>query len=90
MATTINKTAIIFGGSRGLGRNTAVNLARHGVGDTYDAQVLGYQRSHGGADANDHVHEEPIDARRCIAHLAVWTRAVQPGCPAVALTKCLN
>jgi NAD(P)-dependent dehydrogenase (short-subunit alcohol dehydrogenase family) len=26
-----NKIAIITGGSRGLGRNTAVNLARHGV-----------------------------------------------------------
>jgi NAD(P)-dependent dehydrogenase (short-subunit alcohol dehydrogenase family) len=31
MATTVNKIAIITGGSRGLGRNTAVNLARRGV-----------------------------------------------------------
>jgi NAD(P)-dependent dehydrogenase (short-subunit alcohol dehydrogenase family) len=31
MATTKDRTAIITGGSRGLGRNTAVNLARRGV-----------------------------------------------------------
>jgi NAD(P)-dependent dehydrogenase (short-subunit alcohol dehydrogenase family) len=31
MANTHDKTAIITGGSRGLGRNTAVNLARRGV-----------------------------------------------------------
>jgi NAD(P)-dependent dehydrogenase (short-subunit alcohol dehydrogenase family) len=31
MATTVNKIAIITGGSRDLGRNTAVNLARRGV-----------------------------------------------------------
>jgi NAD(P)-dependent dehydrogenase (short-subunit alcohol dehydrogenase family) len=31
MATTTNKIAITTGGSRGIGRNTAVNLARRGV-----------------------------------------------------------
>ncbi len=31
VGTTVNKIAIITGGSRGLGRNTAVNLARRGV-----------------------------------------------------------
>jgi NAD(P)-dependent dehydrogenase (short-subunit alcohol dehydrogenase family) len=31
MANTNNRTAIITGGSRGLGRNTALNLARRGV-----------------------------------------------------------
>jgi len=31
MANTNEKTAIVTGGSRGLGRNTAVNLARRGV-----------------------------------------------------------
>src|SRR6267142_2535876 len=31
MASTNDRTAIITGGSRGLGRNTAVNLARRGV-----------------------------------------------------------
>ena len=30
-AVTENRVAIITGGSRGLGRNTAVNLARRGV-----------------------------------------------------------
>jgi NAD(P)-dependent dehydrogenase (short-subunit alcohol dehydrogenase family) len=30
-AIMTNKTAIITGGSRGLGRNTAINLARRGV-----------------------------------------------------------
>jgi NAD(P)-dependent dehydrogenase (short-subunit alcohol dehydrogenase family) len=31
MSNENDKTAIITGGSRGLGRNTAVNLARRGV-----------------------------------------------------------
>jgi NAD(P)-dependent dehydrogenase (short-subunit alcohol dehydrogenase family) len=31
MANTTSKTAIITGGSRGLGRNTALNLARRGI-----------------------------------------------------------
>jgi NAD(P)-dependent dehydrogenase (short-subunit alcohol dehydrogenase family) len=30
-ATMTNKTAIITGGSRGIGRNTAVSVARRGV-----------------------------------------------------------
>jgi len=31
VGTMTDKTAIITGGSRGIGRNTAVNLARRGV-----------------------------------------------------------
>ena len=31
MANTIDRTAIITGGSRGLGRNAAVNIARRGI-----------------------------------------------------------
>jgi len=38
---TTDKTAIITGGSCGLGRNTAVNLARRGVDIRYLAKELG-------------------------------------------------
>lgn len=31
VATGTDKTAIVTGGSRGIGRNTAINLARRGV-----------------------------------------------------------
>ena len=44
-----NKIAIITGGSRGLGRNTAVNLARRGVDIlfTYRANQKGLANAHG-------------------------------------------
>lgn len=46
MTNTTNKIAVITGGSRGLGRNTAVHLAREGVG-----VVLTYHRNRAEADA---------------------------------------
>lgn len=46
MTKTTNKIAVVTGGSRGLGRNTALHLARAGVG-----VVLTYHRNRTEADA---------------------------------------
>src|SRR5207248_1625272 len=46
------------------------------------AQLLGRKRPHDGANADDHVHEERFHARWRAVDLAVWNRAMEPGCAA--------
>ena len=48
VGTAVNKIAIVTGGSRGLGRNTAENLARRGVDIifTYRAEQGRGRQSH--------------------------------------------
>lgn len=54
------------------------------AGNTHDAKLLGGKRPDDGANADGHVHEEPVDARRRFANFTVWLRTVQSRRPARA------
>jgi len=70
--------------SRETGRIAARAVPCSGHAD--DAQILGYLGPGGGTDADDHVHEEPLDDWWRIVDHAVRRRNVQPGRPELALS----
>jgi hypothetical protein len=51
-----------------------------GTGHAADAQLLGGERPHDGADANGNVSEERDHAWRRFAHFAIWSRPVECRC----------
>src|SRR5208282_2551180 len=52
-----------------------------GSSHAHDAQLLGSERSHDGADANGDVCEECEHARRRAADFPIWSGRAESGCP---------